>query len=231
MWLLAIDTSQHQLSVALFEDDRLRVLAAPRTQEQHSIRLFSEVDRVLAEAGLPLAEVGAYALATGPGGFTGLRVGLAAVKAWAEMHARPIAPITVLEAVSAAAQAEGVVVPLVDAYRGQVFAGVYEKRDGELVRRGEDWVGTLGDFLAELERARLRPSRLTLVGPGLERWEEQLRATSFSRSPRERIPPVLAEAIGRRGRIKLARGEAIDALHLEANYVRRSDAELLWREK
>ena len=63
------------------------------------------------------------------------------------------------------------------------------------------------------------------------RWEAQLEGSRFGASRRENISPVLADAVARRGERKLQRGETLDALHLEANYVRRSDAELLWKGK
>jgi len=231
MWLLAVDTSGKDASVALVRDRRLVALVAPRTEEQHSVELFRSIDRALAEAGIGLADLDLYAVANGPGAFTALRVGLSVVKGLAEMHDRPVIPVSVLEAVCEAAEAEGLLVPIVDAYRGQIFGALYEKTDGEPVRRGQERVLTLEEFLPALEAEGIPPERCTLVSPQVSRWAPRLENTRFAASRREAISPVLADAVARRATVKFARGEDVDALHLEANYVRRSDAELLWKEK
>ena len=231
MWLLAVDSSSKDASVALLRDDRLVALVAPRSDEQHSVALFRHMQAALREAGIELKDIDAYAVASGPGAFTGLRIGLSLVKALAEMHARPVVPVGVLEAVCASAAAEGCLVPIVNAYRGQVFAAVYEKRDTEPALQGRERVLTLPEFLQQLEADSVRPEFCTFVSPNLDRWAEPLAASAFGASRRESISPVLAEAVAQRARRKLSRGEAVDALHLQANYVRRSDAELLWKPK
>lgn len=231
MWLLAVDSSSKDASVALLRDDRLVALVAPRSDEQHSVALFRHVQAALREAGIELKDIDAYAVASGPGAFTGLRIGLALVKALAEVHARPVVPVSVLEAVCASANAQGCLAPIVNAYRGQVFAAVYEKRDTEPALQGRERVLTLPEFLQQLEADSVQPESCTFVSPNLDRWAEPLAASAFGASRRESISPVLAEAVAQRARRKLSRGEAVDALHLQANYVRRSDAELLWKPK
>ncbi|MEE8200412.1 MAG: tRNA (adenosine(37)-N6)-threonylcarbamoyltransferase complex dimerization subunit type 1 TsaB [Candidatus Acidoferrales bacterium] len=231
MWLLSIDTSSKEASVALLRDGRLVALVAPKSEEQHSVQLFHSLRQALGEAGLLLPDVNVYAVANGPGAFTALRVGLTVVKGLAEMHSKPVIPVSVLEAVAESAAAQGLLVPIMDAYRGQIFAGLYQKADGDVVRRGAERVLALEEFLAALEAAGARPRECTLVSPQMDRWAERLSGTAFSVSRRESVSPVLAEAVARRAVRKLEHGETLDALHLEANYVRRSDAELLWKQK
>ncbi len=88
MWLLAVDSSSKDASVALLRDDRLVALVATRSDEQHSVALFRHVQAALREAGIELKDIDAYAVANGPGAFTGLRIGLALVKALPEAGAR-----------------------------------------------------------------------------------------------------------------------------------------------
>ena len=229
MWLLAVDTTSKEPSVALVRDARLVVLLAPPGDERHSVQLFRSIRQALAEAGVTLGEVDLFAVANGPGAFTALRVGLTVVKGLAEMHAKPVVAVSVLEAVCEAATAEGLLVPIADAYRGQIFGGLYEKKNGNLLYRARERVLTIEEFLAALEAEGIPPQECTLVGPQLERWAAGLANSRFAASRRERISPVLADAVARQAHSKFARGESLDALHLEANYVRRSDAELLWK--
>jgi tRNA threonylcarbamoyladenosine biosynthesis protein TsaB len=231
MWLLALDTSTKDASVALVRDGSMVALVASPGDEQHSVRLFRDIEKAVGDAGIPLGRIDVYAVANGPGAFTALRVGLTVVKGLAEMHARPVVPVSVLEAVCESAAAEGLLVPIVDAYRGQVFAGLYEKRGGNIERRGAERVLTLEEFLEAVSSEGVRPDVCTLVGPRLERWAERLETSRYASSRRESTSPVLADAVARCAARKFALGQSVDALHLEANYVRRSDAELLWKPK
>ncbi len=231
MWMLAVDTTTKNASVALARDGHLVALVAPRTEEQHSVQLFRNIEQAVSEAGVALRDIDVYAVANGPGAFTALRIGLAVVKGLAEMHRKPVVPVSVLEAVCESAKSEGLLVPLVNAYRGQVFGGRYEKRGEAIEPRGPERVLTLPEFLATLAADGVRPEACTLVGPELDSWAAQIAATPWTASRREATSPVLADAVARLGARKFARGEVVDALHLEANYVRRSDAELLWKEK
>ena len=231
MWLLAVDTSSKESSVALLRDAQLVAGVAPRSDEQHSVQLFRSIQQTLAQANLPLAGVDVYAVANGPGAFTALRVGLTVVKGLAEMHEKPVVAVSVLEAVAAGAAAEGLLVPIVDAYRGQIFGGVYEKRDGRLAARGRERVMTMEEFLASLAQDGVRPEACAFVSPQMSRWASVLAAGPYGAAAREGVSPALAEAVARCATPKLARGETLDALRLEANYVRRSDAELLWKKK
>ena len=231
MRLLAVDTSSRDASVAVFVEDRVAALVAPGGSEQHSVALFRSIEQALEQAGAGLDELDAYAVTTGPGAFTALRVGLSVIKALAEVSGKPVAPVSALEAVCESARAGGWLAPMVDAYRGQIFGGLYEKRDGDVAPRGRERVASLEEFLAALVEEKVRPADCTLIGPHLERWAPAIRESPFSGSRQEITSPVLAEAVGRCGRRRLARGEGVDALHLEANYVRRSDAELLWNQK
>jgi len=126
MWVLALDTTTRNGSVALIQDD-LVVLARPGDATvSHAERVPADLRALLADAGLALSAVDVFAVATGPGGFTGLRIGLAAVQGVALALDRPTAGIPSLHALAwelldrdAAASAAGA---WMDASRGEVFA-------------------------------------------------------------------------------------------------------------
>lgn len=232
MWLLAVDTTGRDASVALLRDARLVTLVATPGDEPHSTRLFRDIQRALAEANLKLSAIDVYAVANGPGAFTALRVGLTTIKGLAEMHSKPVVAVSVLEAVCQSAESgPGILVPIVDAYRKQVFGGVYEKTANDIVRCAPERVLTLEEFLTTVAHEGFQSAQCCIVSPHLARFEEILAASTFADAARERVSPVLAEGVARRAQQKFARGEILDALSLEANYVRRSDAELLWKSK
>ena len=99
--------------------------------------------RMLGQASVELGQIELFAVVAGPGSFTGLRVGLAAVKGWAEVLGRPIAAVSGLEAVAAQAQGEAhLLAAAIDARGGQIFGGIFRREgaDGRLVARAEEVV-------------------------------------------------------------------------------------------
>jgi tRNA threonylcarbamoyladenosine biosynthesis protein TsaB len=256
MLILAIDTSSASGSIAVARDTELLGVTACRSPEGFSIRLFREVESLTAGLGFSLDDIELYAVNAGPGSFTGLRVGLTAVKAWAEVYQKPIAAISGLAAVAAqsgkmtgettgavrASVAEGTpdrgsagladrmgagdhIIPMLDARRGQIYGGVYRRTTEGLEARGEDCVMAASEFLRELHK-RLGSGEAIFVTPDPEILRAPLKELEFSRSRVEIASPVLAPWIAQLGLVKARRGDCVDALQLEANYIRQADAEL-----
>jgi tRNA threonylcarbamoyladenosine biosynthesis protein TsaB len=227
--ILAVDTSTLAGSLAVLENDRLEGVVATRSEETYSSRLFRHLQWLLDDLKLGLEHFDLFAVAAGPGSFTGLRVGLAAVKGWAEACGKPVAAVSALEAVAAKARAgERLLVPVIDARRGQLYAGLYERGEGRLARRGDELVMAPAEFLAWLAR-EVPHEAFTVVTPTPEALAGPGGSPAVCDRGIEAVDSVLAPAIGRLGYARASAGELVDALRLEANYIRRSDAELLWK--
>lgn len=132
MWVLALDTTTRDGSVALVRDDAVVVARPGEAGVSHAERVPSDLRSVLAEAGVKLAEVDLFAVATGPGGFTGLRIGLAAVQGLATALDRPVAGVPSLAALAwDLLEREShltTAAAWMDASRGEVFAAAYARR-------------------------------------------------------------------------------------------------------
>lgn len=230
MLTLAIDTSTPSGSVAVLREDRVQAVLGIAAEETYSSRLFRHVKYLLAEMQLSLREFDLFAVAAGPGSFTGLRIGLTAAKGWAEVFSKQVVGVSVLEAIAAQATTPvALLVPLLDARRGQIFGAAYERGEGRMIRRGEEWVLTPEETLQKLSQLTGRES-VALVSPTPEVVEPHLARSNFPNAALERTSPLLAAEIGRLGYLRASCGEAIDPIGLDANYVRRSDAELKWRD-
>ena len=228
MNILAIDTTSGTGSVALLRDAEVFAVIASTGGGPHSQRLFRDVDRLLRECGVPPPGIDLYAVATGPGSFTGVRVGVTAVKAWAEVYRKPVAGISALEAMASQSAMRGLVAGVADAHRGQFFAGLYETADGPLRRRGDDVVLAPAESLLYLaEQAAGEPFVIRTTAP--DAVHAVLGGSAAAGATVETADPALAAAIGRLGHVRAQRGDVVDALTLDAHYVRRSDAELLSR--
>jgi tRNA threonylcarbamoyladenosine biosynthesis protein TsaB len=234
--ILALDTSSPSGSVAVLRDERIVGSVSTWTDEVYSARMFRHIDFLLHELYLRLDEFDLFAVAAGPGSFTGLRVGLAAVKGWAEVYQKPIAAISGLEAVAVQSHSTvPLLVPVLDARRGQIYFGFYRRADParlalegeECVATPEEFVQALGTRAAQAEFAVLTPIP-ALVREALSRLETQPAAPG--KVPVHAASPILAPYVGLLGYQRAQRGELCDALRLDANYVRRTDAELHWKD-
>lgn len=127
MKLLSIDTSGAACSVAVFADGRLKSEEYRHHQLNHSAVLLGMIDSCLAKAGHRVSEMDAFAVSIGPGSFTGLRIGIGTVKAFAQATGKKIAGVSTLDLLAQnAPEARGVVCPLIDARNNRVFTAVYE---------------------------------------------------------------------------------------------------------
>jgi tRNA threonylcarbamoyladenosine biosynthesis protein TsaB len=229
--ILAVDTSSKLCSVALLRDNEVMAGTGGASDEPYASRLFADVSRVIGQAGSELAQIELFAVATGPGSFTGLRVGLTAVKAWSEVFGRPVAPVSVLEAVATqAGTSVGLVAAIVDARGGQIFGGLFRRQgsDGRLQAVGEEVVLSPEEYFGWVaQQSRGEAPLFVTTTPEVAR--AGLAASAFASARLEEASSELAPFIGRLGLARSRRGELVDAVGLEANYVRRSDAEVKWR--
>ena len=190
--------------------------------------MFRQLDFLLTELKLSHDAFDLFAVNSGPGSFTGLRVGLTAAKGWAEAYGKPVAAISALEAVAAESRGGSVLLPVLDARRGEVYFGFYRRQQGQLAREGDERVGTPEEFLSALEELR-EYSQAVVVSPDVDITSKLAAHSEGGALVYERVSNVLAPVIGQLAYDRALRGEVVDALALDANYVRRSDAELHWK--
>src|SRR5208282_530208 len=227
MLVLAIDTSGKNGSIALArtsfgQSDVEIVEILPLTGGAFSAQLVPQIAALLGKHKYSKNDLEAFAVANGPGSFTGLRVGLAAIKALAEALQKPIVAISLLEAVAWSSAehraARGRVLAAMDAGRGDVYVGDYE-------------VAPQLRMLSErlLSREELVPlaNGKTIVTPDA-RLAETVRAAGIQV---DRIEYPGSAVIARLGWEHLQRGQTVRPEELEANYIRHSDAEIFSKPK
>jgi tRNA threonylcarbamoyladenosine biosynthesis protein TsaB len=196
--VLAIDTTLEIGSLALARGDEILEEVEVRAPAGFAQILYRELQELLARNRVSLRDIDCFAAASGPGSFTGVRVGLACVKGLAEALGKPAAGVSNLKALASLGTAP-LRAAIIDARRGEVYAAIYDDAgrvvSPEVVTRREQWA-------------------LALPAGDVEWIEQDLGA-----------PRKLAGAIAR-----IAPAEMQDPAGLDANYVRRSDAELSWKE-
>lgn len=230
MLILAVDTSSRQCSLALLRDQEVLAATGGVSEEPYASRIFADLKRVTGQARVELAQIELFAVAAGPGSFTGLRVGLTAVKGWSEAFGRPVAAVSVLEAMAAQARGGPILAPVWDARGGKLFGGVFRREgaDGRLRAMGEEVVLSPGEYFQWVAGVSGGEAPI-FVTTTPEVVGTALAGSPFAGATVEEVSGELAPWIGRLGWARSQRGEVVDSLGLEANYVRRSDAEEKWR--
>jgi len=218
MLLLSVDTSGKDGSIALAQCDGAvcnAIEVVSLVGGTFSAQLIPQIAALLAKHSFFKHDVAGFVVATGPGSFTGLRVGLAAIKALADVLAKPIAAVSLLEAVASASSLTGRVLALLDAGRREVFAGAYEiaARDGE--------VHALGEKLIKIDDLNSANGQHIVTPDENLAQLLQLKGTEAKIIERPRT-----DTLARVGWRKIQTGDTVSPEQLEANYIRQSDAEI-----
>lgn len=223
MHILAVDTTTPSGSVALLENETLRGEFCLESQETHSARLFRAIDALLEAAGLGIREVNAFAVAAGPGSFTGIRIGLGAVKSLAFASGKPVAPVSTLFALALKPAAEGarLVCPLLDAKKEEIYTALFERGRAGLVEIIPQGAYAPDAFFARLPARRV----ISFIGNGLEAYRSKLEPYVRDKARFSERSPFIAAEVGRAGFRLLREGKGVTAAGLEPVYFRRSQAE------
>ena len=227
MLILSLDTTTRGGSAAVLLDDRVLALIEGDGTRTHGERLPGELERALADAGQPLSAVDLFAVASGPGAFTGLRIGMAAMQGLALVTGRPVVGVSGLDALALTAfeqleRPRARIGCWTDAARGEVFAALYDVAAEGTEEPTVTAVTTpeVGLPPAIWSRWHTLGAPVAMVGDAAVRYADQLTAARV-------LPlPLLGPAIARLGR-RLAQEPGLHLPHhLQPLYVRRPDVEL-----
>ncbi len=211
--ILSIDTTSEFGSIALTDRDRVIEEVLLHSPDGFGHILFPQIEKLLARHGVPVNQMDCFAAAAGPGSFTGVRIGLAAVKGLAEAVSKPVVAISNLR-VLAFFGAAPLRATVLDARRGEVYGAVYnaalEAVVEEAVMKFPAWLKTLPADGFEFVSTDFAPFRAFVDAD-----------VSVVAAPR-----AVAAAIGRVAWAEFEAGRARDPAEIDANYIRRSDAEL-----
>ena len=222
MFILALDTTTRAGSVAVVRDDDVLALVTGDESRTHGERLPSEIAMALERAAVSREQIDLFAVAAGPGGFTGLRIGLAAIQGLAMTLNKPVAGVSALHALAAQVNDPGaaVIAPWMDAQRGDVFAALIDaKTAGEIAEP----VAENPSQLLQRWESQLLPQRVVFIGDAVSRDGALITETGRG-AWRVQLPEPLAPQIARLGKRLADQGLAGPPHALIPVYVRRPDA-------
>jgi tRNA threonylcarbamoyladenosine biosynthesis protein TsaB len=217
MRILALDTTANFGSIALLDDNEVIEELLLHSPEGFGPIIFGQIERLLQRHSLQVSDIDLFAAAAGPGSFTGVRVGLTAAKGLAEATGKPVAGVSNLMALAECGSGP-LRAAILDARRGEIYGAVYGAELSvvrpEVVMPFLTWVDSLPEKEIEFISTDFGPFRAGLAGTRFEQAavvEQRALAAAIGRTAL-RLPPM-------------------DPAAVDANYVRRSDAELLWKDR
>jgi tRNA threonylcarbamoyladenosine biosynthesis protein TsaB len=223
MRILALDTTTGNGSVALLENGILRAEINAESPTTHSSRLLRSIDELLRRNAWAIQDIEGYAVAAGPGSFTGIRIGLSTIKAFAFASRNPVAPVSSLAALALKLrETQGrLFCPLIDAKKGELYAALFEEK-GRAVKT----VIKEGAYDPDALLARLPAHRVIhFIGTGVEPYEEKIKSYLGDKARLSGRSLFIAFEVGLIGREMLKKGKGVSAEALEPLYYRKSQAE------
>lgn len=221
---LTIDTSTIVASVAILNEEKLVGEMIINHQKKHSEKLMIAIDHLLSDGGLSIQDIDVFGIVSGPGSFTGLRIGMATVKGFAQALNKPVVGVSTLESLAMNIPfADGLICPVLDAQRNQTYTGVFQFKEGRLIRDMEDAVLEIDELITYL---KTRNETISFLGDGLPRFAPTLLgACPNSRTVPNYLNMNRASSAAALVLEKALRGETSHYREVEPLYIRPSYAE------
>ncbi|WP_313801765.1 tRNA (adenosine(37)-N6)-threonylcarbamoyltransferase complex dimerization subunit type 1 TsaB [Cytobacillus sp.] len=225
MKLLSIDTSNYALGVALLDGNQVIGEYITNIKKNHSVRVMPAIEALMKDCDIKPSDLSKIVVAKGPGSYTGVRIGVTIAKTLAWTLNIPLTGVSSLEVLAASAGRyfNGVISPIFDARRNQIYTGLYQYDKGEIITKSKDQLVLSKDWAAELKE---RSEKVLLLGNDLplhqETFEEIIGAQAVFAEITEHNPrPAELALLGRNK-------EAEDIHSFVPNYIRLAEAEANW---
>ncbi len=225
MTVLGIDTCSNAATAAIVDEQKLVAQTVINMGKTHSQIMMPQIEAMLNATGIDPHQIDAYAAAVGPGSFTGVRIGVATAKGLAQAVDKPCVAVSTLEALAYSSKFfDGIVCPILDARREQVYNALFDCKSGEMTRLTEDRALALADLLEELKNFG---QKVIFMGDGVFVFEDEIRKVLRNRAffaPKTTVMN-LGGAVAEIGLEKLKSGDTVTYSDLVPSYVRLSQAE------
>lgn len=228
MYILGIETSTKTGSIAVVSESGVIAQYSLNIEVTHSERLMSTVDRVLTDTGIPMPNIDGFAVAIGPGSFTGLRIGLATVKGLALALGKPVAAVPTLQALAAALPyAAYPVCPMLDARKNEVYAALYRFEGARMVQVMAEEAVPVRDLAGKIS------GKILFTGEASVIYRSELERQFPEKALFAPLAAVLpsAAAVAEIGLALIENGQQSDPETLAPLYIRRPEAEVAWEKR
>ncbi len=223
MIILAVDTTSFTGSIALLKETNLMAEVNIDSSSTYSERLLPAVDFLLKTNKLSIQDIDGFAVAVGPGSFTGIRIGLSTVKSFSFASGKPVAGVSTLKALAEKLRLfqAHLLCPLLDAKKGEIYAALFESKGDKLFEVISQGAYSPDRFFSLLPSHRI----VTFIGNGVDVYRKKIFQYFKDKARFSRRSPFIAHEIGRLGYEMLKKKKGMSAVELEPLYFRKSQAE------
>ena len=225
MKILGIDSSGLVASAAIADEKNIIAEFTVNNKQTHSQTLLPMIEKVVDMSGIELEQIDAIAIAAGPGSFTGLRIGSATAKGIGLALKKPVVSVPTLEGLAYRVSVfDGIICPIMDARRNQVYTGIYKMDKGNLVCLSEQKAVDIHEIMEELEKY---DEKVIFLGDGVEVQRETIEKEfkkEYCFAPIH-LSKQSAAAVAVLGDLYFNQGKAEDAAEHKPIYLRKSQAE------
>lgn len=231
MYVLGIEASTPVAAVAVAADGKILAERMVNNKRTHSVNLLPMIRDVLVDAGIDKSMLNGIAVTTGPGSFTGLRIGMSTAKTLAQVLDLPVAGVPTLESLAYPLSARaGLICPVLNARKNELYAALYRSNGREITCLLPPFASGTGELADRLEQY---DEHITFLGDGLDEYRDEL-ARLLGEQPL--FSPACATyprgaAVAELGLRRLKAGAGVNPMALLPHYVRESEAEIKWRER
>lgn len=230
MKILSLDSATESATCAILDDNRILGEITFNYKKQHSLILMPMIDELFNNTGMSISDIDAFVASKGPGSFTGLRIGMATIKGLSQGTEKPFVTVSTLDSLAYnLAYTDGIICPILDALRDNVYTALYTFNNCELTRIS-DYMNISLDELITM--AKEKNCSISFVGDGVPKFKERL----IAHLPKAIFAPAhlnLAKAasLGELGLKLLANGIKDDIYASVPIYLRKPQAEREYEEK
>lgn len=230
MRILSLDTATQAATCAVLEDDTLLGEIVFNYEKQHSIILLPMIDQLLKSLKLDIKSIDGFVVSSGPGSFTGLRIGAATIKGLCQSSDKPFIGVSTLDGLAYnMAFTSGLICPILDALRGNVYSALYSFENGKLSRHTEYLAISIDDLINLISQKGLP---VTFIGDATSKFKQRLEdALPEVRFAPRHLNVAKASSLGELGLTLLLEGKKENLYTFSPEYLRKSQAEREYDEK
>jgi tRNA threonylcarbamoyladenosine biosynthesis protein TsaB len=224
MKILALDSATESATCSILDDNKVLGEITFNFKKQHSIILMPMIENLLKNLQLSINDIDGYVVSKGPGSFTGLRIGIATIKGLCHGTNKPFVSVSTLDALANnLAYTSGIICPVLDALRGNVYTALYVFENAELKKITEYLIISVEELIVLLQE---KNANVTFIGDALIKYESkfksELKNTNFAPS---HLNLAKASSLGEIGMKLLSEGKFDDVFTFSPFYLRKSQAE------
>ena len=235
MRILAVDTSSKNCSVAIvevYENKNYNIIAFENSDDEktHSQKLMPIVDKVFKKHNLTLKDMDLLACCVGPGSFTGIRIGIATMKAFADVTNIKTVSVTSLESLSYNIEEDGIIIPIIDCKNNNVYSAIFSRENNTYKQIGENIADNI-DNAIRLYKANVKNKNITFVGDGSILYKDLLTSSLSNKLIFSNKNTQSSISLAKCAYDKYLEGLYGDSNNLSPLYLRKSQAERALVEK